>query len=106
MAQEPEVRYTKTEKAVASFSLAVQRYGQKDTADFIPIVAWDKLAEIVGNNLNKGSKILIEGHMQIRSYENSDGQKRRVTEVIAQNIEFLERRNNDADPNQFGQDVG
>ena len=93
LAQDPEVRYTQGGKAVASFNLAVNRFGggsaQKESADFIPIVAWEKLAEICGNNLTKGSQILVEGRLQIRSYETQDGQKRRVSEVVAQSIEFL-----------------
>lgn len=113
LAQDPEVRYTKTEKAVASFSIAVNRFagqGQKDATDFIPIVAWDKLAEICGNNLTKGQRILVDGRLQIRSYETADGQKRRVAEVIAQSIEFLERKNqapmgtNPSDPQMGGSD--
>lgn len=95
LAQDPEVRYTQSGKAVASFNLAVQRFnasqGQND-ADFIPIVAWEKLAEICGNNLTKGQRVLIEGRLQIRSYEANDGTKRRVAEVVAQNMEFLERK--------------
>lgn len=97
LAQDPEVRYTQSGKAVASFSLAVNRFGgggQKET-DFIPIVAWEKLAETCGNNLGKGQRVLIEGRLQIRSYETNDGQKRRVAEVIASNMEFLERKRAD-----------
>lgn len=91
LARDPEVRYTQTGKANATFSLAVSRFsgGQNNTTDFIPIVAWEKLAEICGNNLIKGSQILVEGRMQIRNYEAQDGTKRYVTEVVAQNIEFL-----------------
>jgi len=93
LSQDPEVRYTKTEKAVASFSLAVDDgWGDNKKTYFVPIVAWDKLAEICGNNLSKGQRALIDGKLQIRSYEDKDGQKRRVTEVIAQNIEFLEKK--------------
>lgn len=111
---DPEIRYTQTCKAVASFTVAVNRYTQKDRpeADFIPTVVWDKLAEIVGNNLTKGQRVLVEGRLQIRSYEGNDGQKRRVAEVVAQNIEFLERKKTDQEkPNKdfnvesFGQDV-
>lgn len=93
LAQDPEVRYTANGKAVTTFSLAVNRrtgQGQQDSTDFIPIVAWEKLAEIIGNNLSKGRRILVEGRLQIRAYEAQDGQKRRVAEVIAQNIEFLD----------------
>lgn len=91
LARDPEVRYTQTGKANATFSLAVSRFqgGQNNTTDFIPIVAWEKLAEICGNNLIKGSQILVEGRMQIRNYDAQDGTKRYVTEVVAQNIEFM-----------------
>lgn len=109
LAQDPEVRYTQSGKAVASFTIAVQRFGggaQKE-ADFIPIVAWEKLAETCGNNLTKGQRVLVEGRLQIRSYETNDGQKRRVAEVIAQNIEFLERKqqSEDKEANPFGGQV-
>lgn len=110
LAQDPEVRYTQSGKAVASFTIAVNRFsggGQKE-ADFIPIVAWEKLAETCGNNLTKGQRVLVEGRLQIRSYETNDGQKRRVAEVIAATIEFLERKqqteeNKEANP--FGGQV-
>ena len=94
LAQDPEVKYTQSGKAVATFALAVsRRVGQgQEATDFIQIVAWEKLAEICGNNLNKGRRILVEGRLQIRSYEAQDGQKRRVAEVIAQNIEFLDSK--------------
>ena len=106
LAQDPEVRYTQSGKAVASFNLAVNRYGQKDSADFIPIVAWEKLAEVIGNNLKKGAQVLVEGRMQVRSYETQDGQKRRVTEVIVQNVEFLgSKKSNESTPESFGDEV-
>jgi len=94
LARDPEVRYTQSGKAVASFSLAVSRRfsrssDQQNTADFIPIVAWEKLAEICGNNLIKGSQVLVEGRMQVRNYDAQDGSKRYVTEVVAQDIEFM-----------------
>ena len=97
LVRDPEVRYTQTGKAVASFTLAVNRRfsrgaDQQQTADFIPIVVWDKLAEVCGNNLVKGSQVLIEGRIQIRSYDAQDGSKRYVTEVIAQELEFMGSR--------------
>ena len=117
LAQDPEVRYTQGGKAVASFNLAVNRFGggsaQKESADFIPIVAWEILAEICGNNLTQGSQILVEGRLQIRSYETQDGQKRRVSEVVAQSIEFLGSKraaaeggsSSSVDMNSFGSEV-
>jgi len=92
LARDPELRYTQTGKAVVSFSLAVNRrfsHNQEQTADFIPIVVWDKLAEVCSKHLFKGSQVLIEGRMQVRNYEAQDGSKRYVTEVIAQELEFM-----------------
>jgi single-strand DNA-binding protein len=88
LARDPEIKYTQTGKAVANFTLATNERGS-EKATFVPVIAWEKLAEIIGNNLMKGSQILVEGRMQIRNYEDKNGQKRYVTEVVAQNIEFL-----------------
>ena len=109
LVRDPEVRYTQTGKAVASFTLAVNRRfvrnADQQQADFIPIVVWDKLAEVCGNNLVKGSQVLIEGRMQVRSYDAQVGSKRYVTEVVAQDIEFMGSRPTGAPaahPPQFG----
>ena len=94
LARDPELRYTTTNKAVASFTIAVNRRhssnnnNQGPTADFIPCIAWEKLAEIVANNLIKGSEVLIEGRMQVRNYDAQDGSKKYVTEVIINEMEF------------------
>lgn len=87
---DPEVRYTQSGKTVASFTLAVDRRGEG--VDFVPIVAWEKLAEIIGNNLSKGRRALIEGRIQIRTYEDSNGQKRKATEVVASNLYFVDNK--------------
>lgn len=93
LTKDPDVRTTQTGKIVTSFTLAVARFGgQKDEADFISIVAWDKLGENCGNMLSKGQRTLVEGRLQIRSYDGKDGQKRWVTEVIAQSVEFMDRK--------------
>lgn len=108
LAQDPEVRYTPNGKAVASFNLAVNRFFGSEKADFIPIIAWEKLGEACGNNLNKGRRVLVEGRLQIRSYETTDGQKRRVAEVIAQYIEYLDAPKKDQPHDgvsQFGNDI-
>jgi len=94
LTKDPEVRYTQTGKVVATFTLAVDRFtgqGQKE-ADFIPVVVWGKVAEVCGNNLTKGQKVLVDGRLQVRSYEDKQGQRRWVTEVIGQTVEFLEWR--------------
>ena len=88
-----EMRYTQTGKAIARFILSVNRRVSKDKekqqADFIPIIVWNKLAEVCSKHLFKGSQVLIEGRMQVRNYEAQDGSKRYVTEVIAQELEFM-----------------
>lgn len=92
LVRDPKLRYTQTGKAVVNFSLAVNRrfsHNQEQTTDFIPIVIWNKLAEVCNKHLFKGSQVLIEGRIQIRSYDAQDGSKRYVTEVIAQELEFM-----------------
>ena len=108
LGQDPEVKYTQSGKAVATFSLAVsRRVGQgQESVDFIQIVCWEKLAEIVGNNLTKGRRILVEGRLQIRSYEAQDGTKRRVAEVISQNVEFLDSKKPEEGGQQPAQNSG
>lgn len=100
LTRDPEVRYTQSGTAVCTFTLAVdRRFARKDandgqpTADFIPIVAWQKLAGVCGNNLVKGRRIAVEGRIQTRSYDAQDGSKRYVTEIVANEIEFLEAKN-------------
>lgn len=112
LTRDPEVRYTQSGKAHTSFTLAVDRFGSANKeADFIPVVAWDKQAETCGNYLSKGQKVAVEGRLQVRSYETPDGQKRRISEVVAQTVEFLERKQQNAAPGQgaemggFGGDV-
>lgn len=96
MTREPEVRTTPTGKTVVVFSLAVDRpYKGRDgkaEADFINIVTWNKTAELVGTYVHKGERLLVEGRLQIRSYDGKDGQKHYVTEVIADRMEFIERK--------------
>ena len=89
LARDPEVRFTKTGRAVASFTVAATNtyfdpttHEQKEQTAFINCVAWGKLGEAAGN-LRKGSRCFIEGRLNTRSYETQDGQKRYVTEVVA-----------------------
>lgn len=98
-----EMRYTQNGTAVASFSIGNnEKYGDKQVTTFVPIVAWDKLAEVCGSYLSKGSKILVEGRMQIRSYEGKDGIKRYVTEVVAQKIEFQNTKKSESKADAWG----
>ncbi len=93
LTKDPELRYTGSNIAVATFSLAVNRNfsnqnGERE-ADFINIVVWRKQAENVKNYLTQGSQVAIDGRIQTRSYDDQDGKKRYVTEVVADNVEFL-----------------
>lgn len=96
LVKDPEVRYVQSGKCVAQFTLAVGRPfkdadGNKET-DFIPVVLWGKPAELVGNSCQKGHRLLVDGRLQIRSYDAKDGTKRWVTEIIANSVEFIERK--------------
>ena len=97
LARDPEKRATQSGKSVVSMVLAVdRRFSRKarengqQTADFISLVAWDKLADVCANNLKKGRRIGIEGRLQTRSYEAKDGIKHYVTEVVMDEMEFLD----------------
>lgn len=89
LTQDPELKYTQNGTAVATFTLAVNRRFKRDEADFIPIVVWNKPAENCASYLGKGSQVAVEGRLQVRSYETQEGQRRYVTEVVAENVEFL-----------------
>lgn len=109
LTRDPEVRYTQSGVAVCTFTLAVdRRYARREesngqpTADFIPIVCWRKLAEICGNNLVKGRRISVEGRIQVRSYDAQDGSKRYVTEIIADEVEFLDSKGSAPQAGGFG----
>lgn len=96
LVKDPEVRYVQSGKCVTQFTLAVDRQfkdanGNKET-DFIPVVVWNKAAELVGNSCQKGHRLLVDGRLQIRSYDAKDGTKRWVTEIIANSVEFIERK--------------
>lgn len=103
LTRDPELRYTGSNTAVASFSLAVNRNftnqnGERE-ADFINVVVWRKQAENVKNYLTQGSQVAIDGRIQTRNYEDKDGNKRYVTEVVADNVEFLGSKNNSGNSN-------
>lgn len=94
LTRDPELRYSANGVGVATFTLAVDRpyqnqQGQRE-ADFIRIVAWRKLAEVCANNLQKGRLVAVEGRLQIRNYDDKDGNKRQIAEVVAENVRFLD----------------
>ena len=106
LTRDPELRYTGSNIPVATFSLAVNRpftaqSGERE-ADFINIVVWRKQAENVKNYLTQGSQVAIEGRIQVRNYDDNNGQKRYVTEVIADNVEFLGSKASSNNSNNTG----
>ncbi|CAI3431665.1 single-stranded DNA-binding protein [Enterococcus cecorum] len=96
LTKDPELRYTSQGVGVATFTLAVQRNysdnnGERQT-DFIQCISWRKLAETIANHLLKGSLIACEGRIQTRNYENQQGQRVYVTEIVVNEVQFLERK--------------
>jgi single-strand DNA-binding protein len=87
-----DLRRTQSGKAVASFNLAVDDYHQKDDTDFPTCVAWGKLAERLDKFCGKGHRIAISGRLKTRNYEDAKGQKHYVTEVVLDDLEFLDRK--------------
>jgi len=92
LTKDPDARVTTNNIPVASFTLAVNRnYGERE-ADFINCVTFRKLAEIVGRYVKKGSLVSVDGRLQTRSYDAQDGTKRYVTEVLCDNVVFLDTK--------------
>lgn len=89
---DPELKNTTTGKTVTTFRIGVGRKMQKDQTDFLDIVAWNKTAEFVARCFRKGSSILVCGAIQTRAYEAQDGTKRKVVEVVADEVSFVEKR--------------
>ena len=100
LVKDPDVKVTTSGKTVCTFTLAVDRpFSGKDgkrEADFINIQTWNKTAELIGNYVSKGQRLLVDGRLQIRSYDGKDGQKHYATEVVADRVEFIERKEKSA----------
>jgi single-strand DNA-binding protein len=118
LTRDPELRYTPSGTAVASFSIATNRQWRvenetKEDVEFHRIVAWDKLAEICGQLLKKGSKTYVEGRLQTRKWQTKDGEDRTTTEIVISEMMLLDSRGDsssyDSDPDidvpdDFGDD--
>lgn len=94
LTQDPELRYTPNGVSVATFTLAVDRQfsnkqGERET-DFINIVVWQKLAENCAKHLGKGRMVAVDGRLQIRSYDDNQGVRRKAAEVVANDVRFLD----------------
>lgn len=96
IATDPDMRYTPNGTPVVRFRLAVNRPPRSDdqerTTDFLTIVAFGRQAEIIGQFMDKGALIAVEGRVQARQWETQDGQRREVVEIVAWRVEFLETR--------------
>jgi single-strand DNA-binding protein len=112
LTKDPELRYTPNGKAVASFTLAVDRpfknqRGERE-ADFINVVVWGSQGENSANYLAKGKLAAVDGRLQIRSYDDKDGQRRWITEVVADSVRFLSPKgsqDNSFEPTNMGSEV-
>lgn len=96
LTRDPEQRTTTSGKTIASFSLAVDRGGQDDQADFFDVTAWEKLAELVVQYLGKGRRVLVQGRLRQDSWDDKEtGKKRSKVEVVATDVTFLDGPNGD-----------
>ncbi len=102
LTKDPEIRYTQSNTPIASFTIAVNRQfsnsatGERDT-DFIPVVVWRKQAENVKSFVHKGSLVAVDGRIQTRTYDDQNGVRKYVTEVVADNVSFLEPKGSQDD---------
>ncbi len=104
LTRDPDLRYTPNGVAVANFTVAINRpFKNQDgeqEADFINCVAWRKQAENLSNYMKKGSQIGVDGRLQSRSYDGQDGKKVFVTEILAEQIQFLESKGQQSETSQ------
>ena len=110
LTRDPELRRTQSGTPVTSFSLAVDRdyksqSGEKET-DFIDVVAWRATAEFVAKYFTKGRMAVVEGRLQIRDWQDRDGNKRRSAEVVADNVYFGDSRRDSAPAGGYAAPVG
>lgn len=94
LTRDPEVRTTTSGKTITSFSIAVDRGGQEDAADFFDVTAWEKLGELVSQYLSKGRRCLVQGRLRQDSWDDKEtGKKRTRIEVVASDVTFLDGPN-------------
>ena len=109
LGRDPELKYSSGGTAVVSISLACGwKTKDKEGVEWVKVVAWKRLAEIIGEYLRKGSQVYIEGRMQTREWEDRDGNKRYTTEIVASSMQMLGNQNNksnDPGPSEAPADV-
>lgn len=100
LTRDPELRHTQSGTAVAAFTLAIDRdytwQGNEKATDFIDVVAWRHTGDFVAKYFKKGQLAIVEGHLQVRDYTDRDGKKRRVWEVVAENVYFAGGKRSEA----------
>ncbi len=100
---DPEMRHTTTGKSVCTFRLAVNRrfvrQGEEQQADFFPIVAWEKTGEFCNNYFRKGQQVAIVGRIQTRTWDDPEGNKRYITEIVAEEAHFADSKNSSTNDN-------
>ena len=111
LTKDVDLRTTPSGRSVAMLTLAIDRPPTKDgnkEADFIPVVQWGKTAEAAAKYVHKGQRLLVEGRVQVRSYDDKNGQKRYATEVVSDRVEFIDKSEQGASQQQngFGQSNG
>ena len=105
LCKNPELRYTRNQTPVATFSVAVQRDYDRDKADFIDVTAWRQMAEFVEKYFRKGQMIIVSGSLQMRDWEDKHGNKRVSAEINADRVYFCEsKKDNARDPVDVGPD--
>lgn len=102
LARDPDVRYNNENMAIARYTLAVDRRGKKQEADFISCVAFGKSGEFIEKYCKKGTKLVVRGRIQTGSYTNKDGNKVYTTDVVTEDHEFAESKANSAGSTQGG----
>ena len=115
LTRDPELKYSQSGKAFCKFSVAVTREYNRDEADFINCVAWDKRAETIAEYLRKGRRVALQGRLSVRSYE-QNGETKWITEVIVDKFDFIdttsggsssyeEKKSSNAEPNFSSENV-
>lgn len=95
LTEDPGLKYTQSGKPYARFTVAVSRRHNREETDFISVVAWEKKAELASQYLKKGSLVGVTGSLRVRSYEDENNLKKKITEVLVENLEFLESKKGD-----------
>ena len=102
LARDVDLRTTASGKSVAQVNIAVNRRGKDQGADFIPLVIWGQLAETFARYFYKGREVLVEGRMQVRNYDDKNGNKRTSAEVLAENVYFGDSKRDGASTGEYG----